>query len=84
MNELQNQYKSLDEITLLKKNGEKIGQLNILENNGTKDKLIKGRKNFISKLNTRNQDGDLKKEYYSERNSPRKKEINIFSNNEKN
>ena len=66
----------------LKKNGEKIGQLNILENNGTKDKLIKGRKNFISKLNTRNQDGDLKKEYYSERNSPRKKEINIFSNNE--
>ena len=72
----------------LKKNSEKIGQLNILENNGSKEKNKKGCivskniSNFINKPNSRNQDGDFKKEYYSERNSPRKKQINISPNNE--
>ena len=61
---------------------EEIGKLNILKNDGSKDKNEKmffKNENNNKKANSRNQN-HLKREYYSMQNSPEKNEININQN----
>ena len=61
---------------------EEIGKLNMLKNDGSKDKNEKmffKNENINKKVNSRNQN-HLKREYYSMQNSPEKNEININQN----